>query len=99
MKLFTKQIKKEWLEALKSGKYIQLFNDFANSARNEYCCIAVLDEVVKDRNLTCWNVLRSINEEISNKLICINDDKDYIATGKRDYSNVIPIIEQLETVD
>ena len=45
---FTLKIKREWLKALKSGKYIQLqhsFVDHISENATQHCCLAVLGEI------------------------------------------------------
>jgi len=94
----TKAIKKEWLDKLKSGNYIQTFNCFMNyntpeGEKEQRCCLAVLATC----NINCsWD---DVVPNFYDKLVVVNDNPEYIRTGKTDYSNVIPIIEQLETID
>ena len=104
---FTKEIKKNWLKALKSGDYKQGFVSLFNETDNSYCCIGVLGHITEGLN----NNEGTENEELlpykflkDNGITCsdiwsVNDDRNYRETGKRDYSNVIPLIEQLPTID
>jgi hypothetical protein len=45
---FTKELKSQWLEALKSGKYIQGIGKLINTCDGEttkHCCLGVLSEI------------------------------------------------------
>jgi len=43
---FTRQLKQDWITALKSGKYIQYQYSLKNpEGCNEYCCLGVLAEI------------------------------------------------------
>lgn len=88
---FTKEIKDRWLIALKSGKYIQLQNNYKNKENNEYCCLAVLDEITD--KLIYWSEFNNLEDRGLAKLIELNDKTN--PNFKADYSNVIPFIERL----
>lgn len=107
---FTKEIKAKWLEALKSGKYKQGFSELYTETDNSYCCIGVLAKITP--GLSCEYDLPSdttkspykflddnLSERRTENLYTTNDrDKDN-PSYPRDYSNVIPLIEALPTVD
>ena len=96
---FTKEIKQNWLKALKSGKYKQLCSgQYVDS--NKHCCLAVYGEINKIRFEDTVNYFyKFLGVEKYNNLISTND-KDYNSKSyKFDYSNVIPLIEALPTVD
>lgn len=106
---FTKEIKAKWLEALKSGKYKQGFSELHTKTDNSYCCLGVLAKITP--GLSCEYKLSNptgspykfLNDNLSGRrtenLYRTNDrDKDN-PSYPRDYSNVIPLIEALPTVD
>ena len=41
----TKKLKKEWIKALKSGKYVQGVGSLWNRKINSYCCLGVLGKI------------------------------------------------------
>lgn len=96
---FTQKIKDKWLEALKSGKYVQGTGQLYNKKNNTYCCYGVLASIIGD----------SLEGPISGKAhIMIINDCGYIIANtlwktndsltdneNPDYSNVIPLIESL----
>ncbi len=106
---FTKEIKQQWLDALRSGKYIQGF--FALTSKSEddgkikHCCIGVLGDIHPDlRTDTCtpgqnpYDFLEAtIGDKTCRDIITANDDAEYIAQGHNDYRNVISLIEALPT--
>jgi len=102
---FTKEIKKNWIEALESGNYIQgkdMLLRKKNSAYNvpeitEYCCLGVLREVIPITNVSPMDFLEK-NGHDWESLAEINDDKEYWNNNPpQDYSNVLPLIKKLET--
>ena len=104
---FTKEIKNNWLKALKSGEFKQGFGQL-KSYEDAYCCIGVLgcitegltEDVTDETGQSPYDFLeRVIGREKERELYQTNDKIDYQKTGKTDYSNVIPLIEKLETVD
>jgi len=108
---FTKEIKEKWLNALKSGEYKhgtkQLIFNFENVTT--HCCLGVLAEIHPELSLNKFgdclyegnhdgyqvfkDMFGSNNTEILWK---VNDNEKQKAKG---YNRVIPIIEQLPTVD
>jgi hypothetical protein len=101
---FTQEIKDNWLENLKSGKYVQGFGDLYIRQDNTYCCIGVLGECTKglsndslaDENESPYGFLQeNIGTDTTRELWTLNDNKDYVDSGRTDYSNVIPFIESL----
>ncbi len=100
---FTKEIKNNWLNNLKSGNFTQAFKCFHGNGT--HCCIAVLDETIKnhpeynENKSQAFDILRDVKLGTTGILISTNDDSEYIITGKTDYSNVIPLIEALPTID
>lgn len=107
---FTAEIKENWLNALKSGKYKQGFGRLYNPIDNTHCCIGVLGEVTE--GLSCKDSLsenssenpytflrQTIVKDKTGVLWSTNDSgefDDHIQKA-RDYSNVIPLIESLPT--
>lgn len=107
---FTQEIKDNWLQALKSGKYKQGYGALVNHTIEGtfYCCIGVLGEVT-DGLADISNCFEkspytflddTIGEDNKAELIRINDSfATYKAIRpldyKDDYSNVIPLIESL----
>lgn len=102
---FTAEIKQNWLNALKSGKYKQGFLTLHDKETNTHCCIGVLGEVVEGldndvrsiNEMSPYNFLtKTIGEDLKKDLYYRNDagkgDPEYTT---RDYSNVIPLIESL----
>jgi len=111
--LFTKELKENWLKALRSGDYIQHGDKLrSNNNHKRMCCLGVLADIHPDIQIdkkgeNC--IVNNINEQYepfnnmnlhagcSVGLTDIND-KSYVK-GKRDYSEVIPLIETLTTID
>lgn len=105
-----KEIKDKWLEALKSGKFIQTIGKLRREEDGEvsYCCLGVLDKlcglgiVNESGSVRHWNGIlyfeleKHITREVKDNLMVLNDTS--YNPNKRDYSNVIPYIERLETV-
>lgn len=106
MKL-TKELKQKWIEALESGKYTQIQEDYTDTTlshmhtiddvenANKHCCLAVFDIVKrnnKDLHRVSW--AEYLGESLVTKLIGANDkpSDDF----KADYSNVLPIIKSIE---
>ncbi len=110
---FTKEVKENWLNNLKSGKYKQGFGELYISNDNTYCCIGVLGHCTEgltsnenDFNSTDSNnpygfLHKNIRVEKTNELWKKNDALLYQddESYPRDYSNVISLIEALPTVD
>lgn len=107
--VFTKEIKDKWITALKSGNFTQVQGRYKSIDYKRHCCIAVLAETVfkpDDSNLV-WQTLTTIPYDsdrgnnngyaLKNRLVEINDAES--DDFKPDYSNVIPFIETLSTVD
>jgi hypothetical protein len=98
---FTQEIKDKWVEALKSGNYIQthtiLEREEFEEGKKSHCCIGVLGCIMNMDNNTddSYNFLiSSIGNELTKSIWRLND-RSY-NEDKRDYSNVIPLIETLE---
>ncbi len=100
----TKRIKSKWLEALKSGKYSQVqggynmeLDEDSNISHEGHCCLAVLDIVAEKEGVELNIGEPMIKGDIYNLMVNTNDapSDDFV----RDYSNVIPTIETLKTVD
>lgn len=106
----TKEIKNKWVEALKSGTYIQgqytLKFISETETQTRHCCLGVLGEVCNLEINPSGNgfkdaagylpLISILGDNVVDKLIHKNDSHMAI---NRDYSNVIPIIETLETID
>lgn len=103
MKLkFTKEVKSKWLEALKSGDYIQGVGKLRTTYSHvtEHCCFGVLSEVCGINNISENGFSTQGYKVYEDMLGRINTDElwmanDRLCDGK--YTAVIPIIEQLPT--
>lgn len=107
---FTKEVKENWLANLRSGKYKQGFCNLHNPADNSFCCIGVLGDCTddldnsKEEEVGChpYAFLKdNINKSVASHIWEMNDDSQYRDNPDYpcDYSNVIPLIESLPTVD
>ena len=106
---FTQEIKDKWLEALKSGEYKQGFKTLRTERGEEirYCCLGVLGEIHPDLNSDPITSLEKSPYEYIRQAIGIdpgriwrqNDKDKYSEDYPCDYSNVIPIIEELEVTE
>lgn len=102
MKL-TKQIKEDWLKALKSGEYVQGRTLFENKETNKFCCLGVLCKVIgkpttleKFGGISNWkDVVIILGKQGLHLELAIKNDAN--CDGK--FTAVIPMIEQLKTVD
>lgn len=100
---FTKEIKENWLTALKSGDYVQGKYKFeqVDEGITQHCCLGVLCVVLRlpatdeDRGGN-WTPIEEIipNNELLENLYMTNDNK---YDGK--YTAVIPLIEAMKTID
>lgn len=110
----TRELKEKWLEALKSGKYIQGSGQLTVRKTNitKHCCLAVLGEIC---NLEINNngivfiedesnrneyegIYPSLNKHLTKSQM--NMLVSYNDAGADGkYTAVIPIIEKIETVD
>lgn len=63
-----KQIKQRWIDALRSGDYIQGAGRLHDPEENSFCCLGVLcDLYIKDHSKsTAWSFGPSVNEEAIN---------------------------------
>lgn len=105
----TKQIKSDWLSALKSGTYKQGFAKLKMICESSYCCLGVLACVLKKEITLDGTRLKGyagyeIFEELMGKsktgTLFYTNDNDMSTKGYPcDYSNVIPLIEKLPTID
>lgn len=106
MKL-TKQLKQQWIDALKSGKYIQT-KAYLRNEKNEFCCLDVFCEIAKikhDGKVAFSNgqpdqygpISSILGQENTSDLWCLNDDT--FDEKNPNYENVISFIEKLETID
>lgn len=111
--LFTKELKENWLKALRSGKYTQYANKLRNPKNHsEMCCLGVLADIhpnlrISKEGYDCvlgnqYKFYHPFNDmgiraNCKVELAQINDISYFY--GIRDYSKVIPLIEQLETID
>lgn len=99
---FTREIKDNWLSNLKSGKYKQGFYDLYDAHLNAYCCIGVLgdctpglDNFRADESDPYNFLVVTIGPRLTKELYFTNDDTNPEILEKRDYSNVISLIESL----
>lgn len=84
------RLKKKWIEALRSGDYMQ--GRSALNERGRFCCLGVLCEAAGIKAVTIWNETKAydgkttclsrelkkrfhINDAVENKLIDMNDNK------------------------
>jgi len=112
---FTQEIKDNWLKALKSGDYKQGFgrlvcnesnHDWEEGEAKYHCCIGVLGEIteglsnysrVSGEGVSPYRFLENtIGEALTSNLFLTNDRPQ---NKLRDYSNVIPLIEDLKVQD
>jgi hypothetical protein len=94
---FTKSIKNKWLKALKSGKYTQCIIDLVSEKDGvvTHCCLGVLNEVCDFPRNEYNDLLKLLGQSTISKIYSKNDDS--FDKHKPDYSNVIPLIEELKT--
>lgn len=61
-----KEIKKLWLDALRSGKYKQTLGELRSGYDDEkkYCCLGVLTDICRIKTKKSWLSLLDITEEI-----------------------------------
>lgn len=53
MKQWTrKELKAEWIKALRSGKYKQMQSSITNECGTEHCCLGVLESVYYGKKIT-----------------------------------------------
>ena len=112
MNTLTKQIKSQWIEALKSGKYTQGHGQLRLNINGvkHHCCLGVLGEIhseleINDMGCIFPNIAATYKpfeemlggEKEVEKIYRANDTS--FAKGVRDYSGVIPLIEALPTID
>ena len=94
---FTKTIKNKWLKALKSGKFTQCTYDLVRKRGDvvTHCCLGVLNEVCDFPRNEYDDLIKLLSESTVSKIYSRNDES--FNANKPDYSNVIPLIEELET--
>lgn len=106
---FTKELKENWLNALKSGDYKQVPQQLKTNFG--HCCLGVLAEIHPDLQISESGQNCLINNVevsyapfkvlLSQKVfytLYIENDNSY-DRGIEDFSTVIPLIEELQTVD
>jgi len=101
----NQEIKDKWLDALKSGNYVQGTGRL--KCKEKHCCLGVLGEVLGleidsggmsfvgekcDSKFPYPALSPFLEEEDQRELYIENDSKP---EGLKDYSNVIPLIESL----
>lgn len=108
---FTKEIKENWLTALKSGKFTQGFGQLEYNYKDSfnYCCIGVLGCITEGlsndsdylQNSNPWQFLElTVGLPTTDTLWKTNDghiNPELKELGN--YLNVIPLIEALPTQD
>lgn len=116
----TKQLKENWLKALKSEEYEQYGKQLRNPDNHkQMCCLGVLahihpnieikDEdnnenkggscIVNEENLRYDPFVEmGVHNGNCKVQLASNNDNSY-NRGIRDYSEIIPLIEQLDTID
>ena len=96
---FTKQVKANWIKALESGEYTQLQNGYTDNHETptKHCCLAVYDTVNRAAGTSLtWASIDAEGNDFS-ELIKKNDVA--IKNFKPNYSNVLPLIKTLNTLD
>jgi hypothetical protein len=107
---FTKELKENWLNALKSGQYKQ--TGMMLKRDEGHCCLGVLAEIHPNLSIdksgrncefngtTCSYTpfTQILTQKVVNELYAENDNS-YEKKGTNDFSTVIPLIENLPTVD
>lgn len=100
---FTQEVKDNWLEALKSGKFKQGFVTLHNAINDTYCCIGVLGEITEgllcseiDKTKSPYHFLRDTIGKEQTDLLWKTNDAKHRENTTRDYSNVIQLIETLQ---
>jgi len=101
----TEEIKNKWIDALKSGKYVQGIGSL--KCKGKHCCLGVIGEVLGleidsggmsfvgekcDSKFPYPALSPFLEEEDQRELYIENDSK---SEELEDYSNVIPLIESL----
>jgi hypothetical protein len=105
---FTQKVKNDWLNALKSGDFIQGQCSLKYIDKNDetrHCCIGVLGEIhpslktnPNDQNENPYYFLEyNLGDSEVEEIWKTNDNT--FSHSKPDYSNVIPLIELLPTKD
>lgn len=106
----TKKIKTKWLKALKSGTYKQGFTQLYDNfqGKDAYCCLGVLCKVmdipISEDGMDCfpkngkkgYPFFFDLLGKKETEYLWVCNDRDVDST---DYSNVIPLIKKLPTVD
>ena len=114
MKL-TKQIKQNWIDACESGKFIQGTGQLRNNediwAKNKatHCCLGVLavcmNKVIDDWGMSLlkdeggYQFFYNLLGEAATSNLMSRNDSLIVNGNPRDYSNVLPIIKALPTID
>jgi len=105
--VLTKEDKAQWIGALRSGKYKQGFEVFVEEAKIDgketecLCCLEVYNVLHGGRNAGTTPPSNVVNQSVlfgykANLIPHINDENRPEA---RDYSNIIPYLELLPTID
>jgi hypothetical protein len=111
--LFTKELKDNWLKALRSGDYEQFNDKLKNSDNNkQMCCLGVLADIhpnirISKNGENCIVRNKKVSYDPFDEMKIHNGCPAHLASrndnsyrdGKRDYSEVIPLIETLPTID
>lgn len=117
--ILTKELKENWLTALKSGIFSQC-RDILKRNNNNFCCLGVLAEIhplltITENGEDCLHniqnvgykpfyemgilsIIKNDNSFYFGKGILIDINDNSFNEGIRDYSEVIPFIENLPTV-
>lgn len=110
----TKQLKEDWLKALKSGEYEQFGRKLRNPDNHKQCCylgvLAIIHPNIEistdgtyctvEGNDKQYEPFNEMGIHLGCKIDLTNvNDNSYHHDNIRDYSKVIPLIEQLPTVD
>jgi len=110
--MLTKQLKEDWLAALKSGKYRQGKVVLREDDKKEHCCLGVLAEIHPEWSISSNGEECVIKGELKSYepfedllgpstvgILYTKNDFSYKHDKKRHFESVIPIIEQLPTID
>ena len=108
--MISKELKEKWLTALKSGEYKQC-DTYLSDLEGGNCCLGVLVDIhpelsihrdgvnITDNGGDKYGGYSPLNELLGKSIVgMLWRENDYsFDPDKPDYSNVIPLIEQLET--
>jgi len=94
MKTLTKKLKQKWIEALKSGDYIQ--GKGFLYMNNTYCCLGVLRKIARIQTTSDYllsdykedSCIRGLSTDEQNKLADMNDNQS------KNFNDIAKYIEE-----